>query len=173
MAEEKKYKKGDWFERFFGLDEASQRKDFDKFWDRPEMKAQFDSEEQWAYNKELEWKEKCGEAPKGTTVLPGVTEGLGRSGPKQVLVNSLGTDNLDALFHDCAPGLTQQANSTYQLTVSNAERLKVLYDKLDDSRYQELKGRYDELQKHYEKLEKERDTLVQALVENKKAGIQR
>lgn len=172
MAEQKKIKET-WFERFFGLDEASERKDFDKFWDRPEQKAQFDSEAQWAYNKELAWKRKRGEIPNNATILPGVTEGLGRSGPKQVLVNSIGTDNLDALFHDCAPGLTQQANSTYQMTVSNTERLKVLYDKLDDSRYQELKGRYDELQKHYEEVKKERDTLVQSLVENAKPNLQR
>ena len=174
MAEEKKIKTSS-FMRFFGLDEASQRKDFDKRWDTPKMKAKFIDEDAWLEAKEDAWQHHLrGDEDKTVYMTLGAHEGLGRSGPLQILVNSIGTDNLDALFYDCAPGLTRQANSTYELTLGNSQRLKRLCDKLnDDNRYQELKGKYDELQKHYDELKKERDTLVQGLVENAKAGRQR
>lgn len=171
MAEQKKIKTSS-FMRFFGLDEASQRKDFDKRWDDPDIKAKFIDEAAWLEAKEEAWKN--GDKDKTIYMTFGAHKGLGRSGPLQILVNSIGTDNLDALFYDCAPGLTRQANSTYELTLGNSQRLKRLCDKLDDdNRYQELKGKYDELQKHYDELKKERDTLVQGLVENAKAGRQR
>lgn len=94
----------------------------------------------------------------------GAHAGIGRSGPKQALIDLLSTDNLDGLLYDCAPGLVNQANASYSLNRETIDRLKDVQAKLQKSeKYDELKGRYDILQQHYDELKKERDELIKSL----------
>lgn len=149
--------------------EKSVEKDKLKAWDR--LKDQYDSEEEWRTTRDYylahpEEFEKDGKV--------GAHKGLGRSGPKQALVDLLSTDDLDALLYDCAPGLTNQANTSYQLNQETVMRLKELRDKMATTeKYQEIKGRYDELQKHYQELKEERDQLIKALQNNSNKGLER
>lgn len=94
----------------------------------------------------------------------GVHSTLGRSGPRQALIDLIGTDNMDALLHDCAPALTDQANASYVLNQETVDRLKALEEKLgDNEKYQELKGKYEALQEHYNELKEEREKLIELL----------
>lgn len=91
------------------------------------------------------------------------TTGTG-SAAKNALVNMLTTSDLDALFAECAPAMTQKSDDAYNLNKENNIRLQEVQKILSEGKnYQELKGKYEELQKHYDELKKERDQLIQAL----------
>lgn len=91
----------------------------------------------------------------------GVHHGIGRSGPKQALIDLLSTDDLDGLLYDCAPEFIRQANQTYVLTEQIQQFLQEHLQVLED--YRMLQGRYEELQQHYQTLQAEHQKLLQTL----------
>lgn len=104
------------------------------------------------------------ELPERGMVDIGVHHGIGRSGPRQALIDMISTDDLDGLLYDCAPGLVNQANRTQELSADTNHKMDLLREELkNNDNYKELEGKYNELQKHYDELKQERDMLIKAL----------
>lgn len=73
---------------------------------------------------------------------------------KNALINLLGTSDLDEVFENCAPHLT---DTVYEIR----DMLKDEHDVVKN--YHELSGRYNELQKHYDDLQKQYNALVETM----------
>ena len=76
---------------------------------------------------------------------------------KIALLNMLSTDDLDQVFADCAPMLS---NAIHENNVKVNNVLQILESRKEAD---ELQGRYDELQKRYDELKAERDKLLEII----------
>ena len=74
---------------------------------------------------------------------------------QNALLNMFSTSDLDQIFADCSPRITQTLYGAANMTKANNLELRAMKSELaTDQQYRELKGRYDELQGRYGELER-------------------
>ena len=104
---------------------------------------------------EREWNEEHG-ISEAAAAYAAPTADSGNGGAVQIaLLNMFSTSDLDQIFADCSPRITQTLYGAANMTKANNLELRAMKSELaTDQQYRELKGRYDELQGRYGELER-------------------
>ena len=105
--------------------------------------------------REREWNEEHGISEAAAAYAAPAADSGNGGAVQNALLNMFSTSDLDQIFADCSPRITQTLYGAANMTKANNLELRAMKSELaTDQQYRELKGRYDELQGRYGELER-------------------
>ena len=105
--------------------------------------------------REREWNEEHGISEAAAAYAAPAADSGNGGAVQNALLNMFSTSDLDQIFADCSPQITQTLYGAANMTKANNLELRAMKSELaTDQQYRELKGRYDELQGRYGELER-------------------